>query len=95
MSAYWVVHVDVHDTASYARYAELASGVVAAHGGEYLVRAGRYRQTEGTERARQVIVRFPDYETALACYESPGYQEALAHALPASTRDFVIVEGLG
>jgi uncharacterized protein (DUF1330 family) len=42
-----------------------------------------------------VVARFPSFEAAVACYESPRYQEALAHARGASERDLVIVEEAG
>ena len=49
-------------------------------------------QLEGTERARNVVARFPSVEAAEACYHSPEYQEALSHARGAADRDLVIVE---
>ncbi|MCC6008128.1 MAG: DUF1330 domain-containing protein [Rhodobacteraceae bacterium] len=91
---YWMGHIEVHDTESYAKYAEIAGRAVAAHGGEFLVRAGRYRVMEGTERPRHVLSCFPSFDAAVACYESELYQEALKFALPAATRDLVIVEGV-
>ena len=58
----------------------------------FLARGGRYKQLEGNDRARNVVARFPSYEAAVACYESPDYQAALDHARGASERDLVIVE---
>jgi uncharacterized protein (DUF1330 family) len=49
---------------------------------------------EGTTRARCVIIRFADMETAQTFYHSPEYQEALSHGLPASERDYKFVEGV-
>lgn len=94
MAAYWIAHVDVKDEEAYGRYAAMATGAIEAHGGEFLARAGRYRQMEGRDRARNVVVRFPSLEDAVACYESPAYQAALEHAQGAAERDLVIVEGL-
>ena len=48
---------------------------------------------EGPEYARQLIVRFDSYEQAVACYDSPEYQEAMKLALQASDRELAIVEG--
>ena len=90
--AYWIAHVDVHDPDTYAKYAAIATEAIAAHGGEFLARAGRYRQLEGRERARNVIARFPSFEAAEACYFSERYQQALVHAHKAAERDLVIVE---
>jgi len=40
-----------------------------------------------------VVIEFPSYEAALACYDSPGYQAAKALRDPVSTGDLVIVRG--
>ena len=39
-----------------------------------MVRAGKYEATEGSARSRNVVIEFPDYATALACYRSAEYQ---------------------
>lgn len=92
MTALWIAHVDVTDAEAYGRYAALAGPAIAAHGGVFLARGGRYKQLEGNDRPRNVVARFPSYDAAIACYESPEYQAALDHARGASKRDLVIVE---
>ena len=94
MPAYWIAHVRVTDPEAYGRYAALATGAIEGHGGRFLARSGRYLQLEGNDRARNVLVEFPSLEAAEACYRSPEYQAALAHAKGAAERDLVIVEGL-
>lgn len=94
MPAFAIVHADIHDAAEYAKYAALAGPVVAKFGGEFLARGGASAQMEGTGRARNVIIRFPDMDTARAFYASADYQQAMAHARPSSTRDYTIVEGI-
>lgn len=91
--AYWIAHVHVTDEDAYRRYAAMATGAIEAHGGEFLARGGRHRQMEGRDRARNVVVRFPSLEDAVACYESDAYRAALEHAEGAAERDLVIVEG--
>ncbi|MBJ2153292.1 DUF1330 domain-containing protein [Paracoccus sp. IB05] len=91
-AAYWIAHVHVTDAEAYARYAKGATAAIEAHGGSFLVRGGRYVQLEGNDRARNVLARFPDLETAVACYNSPEYQAALDHARGAAVRDLVVVE---
>lgn len=93
MAAYWMTNVEVTDAAVYGEYAKLASAAIAAHGGRFLARGGKHVQVEGRDRARNVIVEFPTLEDALACYNSPEYQEALSLANRSSERDLVIVEG--
>jgi len=91
-TALWIGHVHVTDADAYGRYAVLAGPVIAAHGGAFLARGGRYVQLEGNDRARNVVARFPSLEAAVECYNSPGYQAALAHAKGASVRDLMVVE---
>ena len=91
-TALWIAHVQVTDAEAYGRYAKGAGPAIAAHGGMFLARGGRYVQLEGNDRARNVVARFPSLEAAVACYHSPEYQQALAHAKGASVRDLVVVE---
>lgn len=92
MSALWIAHVTVTDPEAYGEYARRATTAIAAHGGVFLARAGRYVQLEGQERKRNVVARFPSVEAAVACYNSPEYQEALSFAKDAAERDLVVVE---
>ena len=91
-TALWIAHVHVTDSDAYGRYAALAGPAIAAHGGVFLARGGRYVQLEGNDRARNVVARFPSLEAAVGCYNSPEYQAALAHAKGASVRDLMVVE---
>jgi uncharacterized protein (DUF1330 family) len=91
-SALWIAHVHVTDPEAYARYARGATETIAAHGGVFLARGGRYVQLEGNDRARNVVARFPSLAAAEACYRSEAYQAALAHARGAAVRDLVVVE---
>lgn len=94
MSAYWIARIDVFDEEAQGRYARLAGPALAAFGGEFLARGGRYVALEGEARARNVVARFPSVEAAVAAYESPAYQAALAEAEGATVRELVVVEGL-
>jgi len=91
-SAFWIAHVKVLDPVAYGKYAALAGPAIAAHGGAFLARGGRYVQLEGNDRARNVVARFPSLDAAVACYHSAAYQEALSHARGASERDLMVVE---
>ena len=94
-TALWIAHVDVTDAEAYGRYAKEAGPAIAAHGGVFLARGGRYVQLEGNDRARNVVARFPSLEKAVECYRSPAYQAALVHAKGASIRDLMVVEEVG
>ena len=93
-TALWIAHVTVTDAESYKKYAELATGAIAAHEGVFLARNGKYEQLEGNDRKRNVVARFPSLQRAHDCYYSDAYQAALKFAENAAERDLVIVEEL-
>lgn len=92
MPALWIAHVTVTDAEAYGKYAELAGPAIAAHGGHFIARGGRFVQLEGKERPRNVVARFPTVEAAVECYNSDAYQAALNHARGASERELMVVE---
>ncbi len=91
--AYWIAHVDVADAEVYKTYVAANAVAFAKYGARFLVRAGAHQVAEGASRSRQVVIEFPDYAAALACYRSPEYQAAKALRDPVSTADIVIAEG--
>lgn len=92
MGALWIAHVTVTDEEAYAKYAAIATEAIAAHGGTFIARGGRFVQLEGQARPRNVVARFPSVEAAEKCYHSDTYQRALNHARDASERELLIVE---
>ncbi|MBN9549337.1 MAG: DUF1330 domain-containing protein [Alphaproteobacteria bacterium] len=90
---YWIALVDVRDPEVYKQYIEANAKAFAKYGAKFLVRAGRHADPEGPTGNRHVVVEFESYDRAVACYESPEYQDALKFRLAASTGHFVIVEG--
>ena len=90
---YWIGRVDVTDGEGYKGYVARNGAAFARFGGRFLVRGGPFEAPEGTARARNVVIEFPDYAAALACYRSAEYQQALAHRLPHSQGEIVIIEG--
>ncbi len=94
MAVYAMVHIDVNDATEYAKYAEIAGPAVAKYGGTFLARGGDCVHMEGKGRARNVIIRFEDMETAKTFYHSPEYQKALSYGIKASDREYTFVEGV-
>ncbi len=92
MPALWIGHVTVTDADAYGKYAELAGPAIAKHGGRFIARGGRFVQLEGRERPRNVVAEFESVDAAVACYNSPEYQEALSFAKGASERELMVVE---
>jgi uncharacterized protein (DUF1330 family) len=90
---YWIARVDIADPEKYKAYIEANAEPFRKYGAHFLVRAGRFENPEGTSRSRNVVIEFPSYQAALACWNSPEYQEAIKLRLPVSTIDLVIIEG--
>jgi uncharacterized protein (DUF1330 family) len=91
--AYWVARVDVHNDEGYKEYAAHNPAIFKKFGARFVVRGGKFENPEGQSRSRNVVIEFPDYETALACYRSPEYQENIKRRQPHSLADLVIIEG--
>jgi uncharacterized protein (DUF1330 family) len=90
---YWIGRVDVSNESGFKPYADANQAIFKKYGGRYVVRGGKYESQEGSSRARNVVVEFKDYATALACYRSPEYQANIKTRLPHSTVDLIVVEG--
>jgi uncharacterized protein (DUF1330 family) len=90
---YWIGRVDVHNDTGYKPYAAANAGIFRKYGGRFVVRAGKFECTEGSSRSRNVVIEFPDYAAAVACYQSPEYQANIKVRQPHATVDMIIVEG--
>lgn len=90
---YWIIRADVSDQEQFKAYAEVAPQIIKNFGARFLVRGGRFESAEGSARPRNTVVEFPSYQSAVDCWHSPAYQEAIQLRLPAATFDLVIVEG--
>ena len=76
--AYWIARVDVTDPQGYQEYVAANAAAFSKYGARFIVRGGRFEAPEGTPRARNVVLEFKDYDTAVACYHSPEYAAAKA-----------------
>jgi uncharacterized protein (DUF1330 family) len=90
---YWIVHIDVTNPEGYKPYMIAAQEPFGKFGARYLVRGGKQEITEGQSRGRTVVVEFPSYEAASACYRSDLYQAAKKLRDGNAEFDLVIVEG--
>ncbi|NOX72127.1 MAG: DUF1330 domain-containing protein [Alphaproteobacteria bacterium] len=90
---YWVANVSVDNLAEYKKYVEANAVAFAKYGGKFLVRAGKHEVREGQMNNRIVVLEFKDYETALACYASPEYQDAMKFRTDHASANLAIVEG--
>lgn len=90
---YWVARVDVANEEAYARYRALNAVAFEKYGATFLVRGPAGKVVKGTPRKHNVVLEFKDYNTALACYESPEYQAAKVFLDQVGEIDLVIVPG--
>ncbi|MEH2521691.1 uncharacterized protein (DUF1330 family) [Bradyrhizobium sp. AZCC 1610] len=91
--AYWIGRVDVHNEDGYKPYIAANAAIFSKFGGRFIVRGGKFTAVEGQSRSRNVVIEFPDYETALACYQSPEYQANIKVRQPHSIAELIVIEG--
>jgi uncharacterized protein (DUF1330 family) len=91
--AYWIARVDVHNMDGYKEYVAQNGAVFNKYGAKFLVRGGPFEAKEGSSRTRNIVLEFKDYETAMACYNSPEYQRLVEMRKPHGDSDLVIIQG--
>ncbi|HEY2183707.1 MAG TPA: DUF1330 domain-containing protein [Xanthobacteraceae bacterium] len=91
--AYWIATVDITDPDGYKAYVAANAEPFRKYGAKFLVRGGTSERVEGKLRSRIVVLEFPDYATAQACYRSPEYEKARQLRVGKSEAELVIVEG--
>ena len=92
MPGFWMIRSTVTDPEAFAAYAALANPAVQKHGGRFIAFGGQHETREGSDVPRNVIIEFPTYADAVACYDDPDYQASLVHGHKAMTRELVIVD---
>ena len=90
---YWLAFADVTDPEGYKAYVVANAVAFAKFGGRFLARGGQHEAPEGAPRSRAVVIEFPSYDAARACYTSPEYRAAMALRQGKSIMDLAIVEG--
>lgn len=90
---YWIANITVTNPEEYKTYVERDTLIIEKAGGRFLVRGGEVGATEGDLLERHVVIEFPDYEAALACYHSPEYQEVAEIRRANSRSRIVVVKG--
>ena len=95
-AAYIIVDMQITDLDQYKQYMAEAPAAVAAAGGEYLVRGGRFETMEGDwQPSRIAMLRFPSFEVAKAFYDGEMYRAAREKRAGATAFfNMVLVEGV-
>ena len=77
MKGYWVcIYEKIDNEEKQKEYALKARPAVEKFSGKFIARGGKNRTNDGVDSPRTVVVEFPNYDTALKCYDSKDYQEA-------------------
>jgi uncharacterized protein (DUF1330 family) len=90
---YWIGRVDVTNPDAYQNYVKANAVPFAKFGARFLVRGGAFKAVEGEARARNVVIEFPSYEAALACWDSPEYKAAKAERDGHAVAEIIVIEG--
>ena len=77
MKGYWVcIYEKIESPEKLKEYASKAKPAVEKFSGKFIVRGGKNRTNDGIDSPRVVVVEFPNYDTAIECYDSKEYMEA-------------------
>ena len=79
------------DEVTLAAYATIAGPAIESHGGRFLARGNPAKRYEAGMNKRLVIIEFENVHKAIAAYESPEYQAALALLNDSAERDVRII----
>ena len=90
---YLIAHITVRDPEAYQEYVRRDTPVFESFGGRFLVRGGESDVVEGESFQRHVVIEFPDYATAQACYHSKEYQEVAEIRRATASSVLILVEG--
>lgn len=92
---YWIARVDAYENSAerYKDYVAAAKPAFEEFGANFLARGGEIDRAEGDCRARNVIIEFPSFAAAKACYHSAQYQIAAAIRQEIADGEIVLVEG--
>lgn len=95
MPAYWVARTKINDPTEFKKYADLVPAILAKYGGKPLTR-GRYQIMEGPKKFESlVVIEFPSFEQAVACFNSDEYNKASAFRRNGAAEvETVIVEAM-
>src|SRR5438034_11750148 len=95
MKAYWVARSKINDPVEYKKYTDRIPAIFAKYGAKVLARGGRYQIMEGPQKFhRFVVVEFPTFQQAVACFTSDEYDRAAAFRRSgAGEVETIIVDG--
>lgn len=95
MTAYAIfIRDETTDQAELDTYGSMVAAARVGHDITPLVRYGPFEVMEGEPAEGVVLLQFPSMAAAKAWYDSPLYQEALAHRLAGARYRVIFAEGV-
>ena len=96
MPAYWLARSRIDDPIEYKKYTDLVPDIIARHGGKVLARGGKFRIMEGPDKFhRFIVIEFPTFDQAVACFTSPEYDRAAAFSYSGDVKQATACSKLG
>jgi len=93
MPAYFVIDLDIHDTAGFDEYARAVSRVLEKYGGRYLVRRQAVAVLEGEWHPKRLtVIEFATEARAREFYDSSEFREIVGLRLRAARTNLVLVK---
>ena len=94
--AYVIAHVTLTNSEKFvAEYGSKVEETIQAFGGQFLARGGEVSYREGEKLGDiDVIVEFPDRQSAIAWEESEQYQAILPGRTDNTTGNVIITDGI-
>ena len=94
MPAYFIVDLEVTDSAGFDEYRQLVPATIQQYGGRYVVRGGVTETLEGDWQPKRVVVlEFPSVEQAKRWYNSEEYRDPKALRFKTAKGSLILVEG--
>lgn len=94
MKGYWlIVGTDISNDDAQREYARLWKPIAEKYHARISPLKVPPLLREARDAHRVIVVEFPSYEIAQACYDDPAYGEARRFALQASNRELLILKG--
>jgi len=95
MAAYVIVEMTVTDPVRIEDYRKLAGASVAAYGGKFPVRGGKFEVLDGDWKPQRIVViEFPGIERAKEWHDSQQYRAACEIRNRAASTRMLLVEGI-
>jgi uncharacterized protein (DUF1330 family) len=95
MTAYFVIDLDIHDTAGFDEYVRVVSRVIEKYGGRYVVRREAVEVLEGEWKPKRLtVIEFPSKARAKEFYNSKEFREIVHLRHRSAKTNLVLVEGV-